>query len=80
MTKLFFNNTTRKTFYLQHVIWFAFGAARLVEFRLVSVGVEMAKRDIERAACCWTCEGLCLESPCIFVCLVFWGESLCYLH
>ena len=26
---------------LQHGIWFAFGAARLVEFRLVSVGDEM---------------------------------------
>ena len=25
--------------------------------------------------CCWTCEGLCLESPCSFVCLVFGGES-----
>ena len=28
-------------FLLQHGIWFAFGAARLVEFRLVSVGDEM---------------------------------------
>ena len=42
MTKLFFNNTTKKVFYLQHWIWFAFGAARLVEFRLVSIGDEMA--------------------------------------
>ena len=29
-------------FLLQHGIWFAFGAARLVVFRLVSVGDEMA--------------------------------------
>ena len=42
ITKLFFNNTTKKVFYLQHWIWFAFGAARLVEFRLVSVVDEMA--------------------------------------
>ena len=51
MTKLFFNNTTKKVFYLQHWIGFAFGAARLVEFRLVSVGDEMAERDVEMAVC-----------------------------
>ena len=32
-------------------------AARLVVFRLVSFGDEMSKRDVEMAACCWTCEG-----------------------
>ena len=42
ITKLFFNNATTKVFYLQLWIWFAFGAARLVVFRLVSVGDEMA--------------------------------------
>ena len=42
ITKLFFNNTTTKVLYLQLWIWFALGAARLVVFRLVSVGDEMA--------------------------------------
>ena len=79
MTELCFNNTT-KVLYLQHGIWFAFGAARLVVLRLISVGDEMVWRDVEMAACCWTCEGLCLESPCIFVCLIFLGESMRYVH
>ena len=26
--------------------------------------------------CCWTCEGLCFESPCSFVCLVFLGRRV----
>ena len=34
-----------------------------MEFRLVSVGDEMTSRDVEMAACCWTCEGLCLVGP-----------------
>ena len=42
ITKLFFNYTTTKVLYLQLWIWFTFGAARLVEFRFVSVGDEMA--------------------------------------
>ena len=67
MTKLFFNNTTKKVFYLQHWIWFAFGAARLVEFRLVSVGENGVARCWESSVCCRTCEGLCLESSCSFV-------------
>ena len=27
------------------------------------------------AACCWTCEGLCLESPCSLVSGILGGES-----
>ena len=42
MTKLYFNHITRKVFYWQLWIRFAFGAARFMEFRLVSVGDEMA--------------------------------------
>ena len=38
----FLSQRNKESFYLQHGIWFAFGAARLVEFRLVSVGDEMA--------------------------------------
>ena len=37
--------------------WFVLGAARLVVFRLVGFGDTIASRDVEMAACCWTCEG-----------------------
>ena len=50
MTKLFFNNITKKVFlFAAWNIGFAFGAARLVEFRLVSIETkwrhEMLKRQ-----------------------------------
>ena len=52
-----------------------------MEFRLVSVGDEIGvARCDDGSVCCGTCEGLCLESPCIFVCLVFLGRGMRYLH
>ena len=42
ITKLFFNTQQGKFLFAALNIWFAFGAARLVEFRLVSFGDWMA--------------------------------------
>ena len=67
ITKLCFNNTTMKVLYLQLWIWFVFGAARLVVFRLVGC----LRRN--GWAGCWDGSvlldlwGMCLKSPCSFV-------------
>ena len=74
ITILFFSNTTTKVIYLQLCIWFVFGAARLVVFRLVGC----LRQNV--LAGCWDGSmlldlwGMCLKSLCIFVCLVFLGR------
>ena len=49
--------TQQRKFFICSMGGLLLEAARLVVFRLVSVGDEMAWRDVEMAACCWTCEG-----------------------
>ena len=67
ITKLCFNNTTTKVFYLQLWIWFVLGAARLVVFRLVGC---LRRNGL---AGCWDGSvlldlwGMCSKSPCSFV-------------
>ncbi len=49
MTKLFFNKTTKKVFlFAAWNIGFAFGAARLVEFKLVSIETKWRHEMLRR--------------------------------